>query len=108
MIERIVRALLVAHGKTITLDQIGEAIGIQAVTPAQIEDIIYRLERAGRTVATPSGGDGEASLKRVLDAARELTNELGLRPTVAQISERAGLEESHVRHALSLAKVIAR
>jgi hypothetical protein len=109
-LKAIVEALLAASedAREITLDAIGEAIGTRAITPEEIDAIIRALEAAGRTVSGPAGGDGEARLKAVLTAARELRPELGRAPTVGEIAARSGLGEDQVRHALALAKVMQR
>ncbi len=103
MIDDIVRKLLTTHGAEITLDQIGEAIGTRLVTPPQIEQIIDTLEKKGRRVITPAGGEGESHLKRVLAARRELG-----KSTIAEIAAHTGLTDAEVRHALELAKIMQR
>jgi hypothetical protein len=109
-LKAIVTELLAASEGTraIALDAIGEAIGTRAITPEEIEGIMKALEAAGRSVVGPAGGDGEARLKAVLTAARELRPALGRAPTVGEIAARSGLEEEQVRHALALAKVMQR
>lgn len=103
IIDDVVRKLLVAHGAEITLDQIGEAIGTRLATPPEIEAIIDALEKKGRKVVTPRGGEGELHLKKVLDARRALG-----KASIADLAAHTGLTESEVRHALELAKVMQR
>jgi hypothetical protein len=97
-----------APGDAITLDAIGEAIGARRVGQDEIDEMLSTIEARGRIVTTPAGGQGEARLKRVLEAARALRAELGRAPRAAQIAERAGLTPSEVEHALALAKIIQR
>ena len=110
---RVVDALLTAaplgDGEaTVTLDAIGEAIGVLAVSQDEIDEIMHALEGAGRSGVGPEGANNEATLGRVLDVARVLRAESGKAPTPAQIAARSGLPEERVRHALALARVIAK
>ena len=101
--KAIIAALLAKFPSDITLDQIGEEIGIRAVTPPQIEAIIDTLEKKGRRVLTPPGGNGEANLKKVLAARRELG-----KASVSDLAAHTGLSEEQIRQALELAKVMQR
>lgn len=109
-LQSIVDALLAASASSgeITLDAIGEAIGARPITSEEIDAMITALEREGRNVVGPQGGDGEARLKAVVTAARALAPELGRKPTVSEIAARAGLSASDVHHALALLKVMQR
>jgi len=91
---------------TVSLDDIGAALGSRAVTPDEIDGMMAELEAAGRSIVGPEGG-GTARLKRVLDEARALTS-TGRRPTLALLSARTGLTSEEVRQALALAKVMQR
>lgn len=106
----IVEALLAASEATheIALDAIGDAIGVRAITPEEIDAIMTSLEAEGRRIVGPTGGEGEAHLRAVVAAARALTPELGRRPTVGEIAERSGLAPLEVRHALALVRVMQR
>lgn len=95
-------------GDAIELDAVGEAIGDSAVSQDEIDLVIRTIEARGRKVSSPSGGTGEARLKTVLAAARELRTELGRAPRVAEIAARAGIDAAEVEHALALAKIIQR
>jgi hypothetical protein len=97
-----------APGDAITLDAIGEAIGARRIAQDEIDEMLSAIEARGRVVTTPPGGQGEARLKRVLDAARALRVELGRAPRADQIAERSGLTQGEVEHALALAKIIQR
>lgn len=109
-ITRLLTSLLASSegSKDVSLDEIGDAIGIMAITAEEIDQLVTELESRGRHVSGPTGGGGESRLKIVITTARILQTELGRRPKPAEISARAGLDETQVRHALALAKVIAR
>lgn len=94
-------------GGTLTIDDIGEAIGLRAVSPPEIDAMIDLLERAGRKVASPEGQRGESYLKVVVAAARALRAE-GKTPRAEDIAARTGLSREDVEHALSLVKVMQR
>lgn len=112
-LQRIVDSLLAAvptsgEGAVVTLDAIGEALGVLAVSQDEIDEMMHAIERTGRRVVGPAGAKNEVTLRTVLDVARTLRTELGKAPTPAQIAARAGLDEERVRHALALARVIAK
>ncbi|MEO6577129.1 MAG: sigma-70 domain-containing protein [Polyangiaceae bacterium] len=101
-------ALLAAHEREISLDDLGEAIGDRAASTDEIDAMISALESRGRTVGTHAGKSGVAMLRNVLDAAREVARERGKKPTHAEIAERSGLTVDEVRQALALARVMQR
>jgi hypothetical protein len=107
-LQSIVDALLEASASSneVTLDALGDAIGTRAITPPEIDAMISALEDAGRKVVGPQGGAGEDRLKKVVATARALGPELGRKPTVSEIADRAGLSVEDVRHALALLKVM--
>lgn len=107
-LERVVEALLAAHEKEISLDDLGEAIGDRAASTDEIDAMISALEGKGRTVGTHSGKSGVAMLHTVLETARAVADERGRRPTHAEIAERSGLTVDEVRQALALARVMQR
>lgn len=106
-----VLAALLESGRasgTVSLDAVGEAIGVRAASTADIEALVDALEEGGVRVSAPEGASGEASLARVLTAARALRKELGRPPNVRELALATGLDEVAVRHALGLAKVMQR
>jgi hypothetical protein len=109
-LARIVLALVEASAASgeVTLDEIGDALGVLAVSQEEIEAVLQAIEAAGRRVMGPEGGNGEATLGVVLDVARGLRLETGKAPTATQIAAKAGLPVEKVRHALALARVIAK
>lgn len=106
----VVEALARASEDTreVSLDAIGEAIGVMAVSHDEIDAMLLALEARGLRVTGPEGGGGEARLGAVLRATRALMGELGRRPSVPEIAARAELSEGEVRHALALARVMQR
>jgi uncharacterized protein YidB (DUF937 family) len=107
VLEAIVERLLAASETNITLDEVGEAIGLELVSQSEIEEILDRLERAGRRVGsvTPSI---RQHLQTVLVEARALRNEQGSSPSVAMIAQKTGLSIGEVRAALLYASVLSR
>lgn len=109
-LEEVLRELL-AMSETegeVSLDAVGEALGLHAISTDDVDAIMHALERAGRKVIGPEGGGGEERLRVVVATARTLVAELGRRPTAAEIADRSGLSAEQVRHALGLAKVMQR
>ena len=94
--------------REVTLDEVGEAIGVAAVSFEDVEALLGALEGAGRRVRGPEGARGVGNLRRVLPEARALATSLGRRPTLAELAARTGLSEDDVRHALALGRVMGR
>ena len=86
-LERMVGVLLPAGPRSITLDEIGDAIGTEAVGADLVEALIDRLQALGAEIAGEEGGDLTGLLREVLGCARLLRNE-GLPPSPQNISER--------------------
>jgi hypothetical protein len=109
-LEDVVAALLLGseRSREVTLDAIGEAIGLRAVSHEDVDGILHALEARGRRILAPEGGGGEERLRTVVVTARALSSELGRRPAIAEIAARSGLAEGEVRQALFLARVIQR
>ena len=102
---------LVAESKTtrqVSLDALGQAIGIQNVSYAEIDAMITALEARNRRVEATSEGRGEEYLRLVVEAVRTLSRELGRRPSLAEIALRTALSLDQVRYALLLARIMQR
>ncbi len=103
---------------TLTLDELGEAIGLLPAGADEIEIMITALEQAGLRVVSGRGEPqvrraaersvGEALLAKTLEAARALRVETGRVARVSEVAERAGLSVAEVEHALSLARIMQR
>lgn len=109
-IERILQALLVnsESSRVVTLDEMGEALGTEVASADEVDALIAQLEAKGRVVTSPPEGDVQERLRRVLQAARELRGVLARKPTPPEIADRTGLDESAVRAALMLGRVMGR
>ncbi len=107
-LERLVNRLLAGSTTEISLDALGAAVGDVAVSTDELDAMISALEAKGRTVGTHSGKSGVAMLHSVLEAAREISEERGKKPTQTEIAERSGLTLDEVRQALALARVMQR
>ena len=107
-LQEIVERLLQEHADQITLDQIGDAIGVRAVSTGEVDAMIDALEAAGREVAAGDKPRGEEHLHQVIRSIRELSAQLGRRPSQAEIAEHAGLTAADVSHALQLARIMQR
>jgi hypothetical protein len=92
----------------LTLDELGDAIGVIAVSIDDVDALLSALEAEGRTVVGPEGARGVGSLLKVLPAVRALAARLGRRPTLAELIAETGLSEADVRHALALGRVMGR
>ena len=92
----------------ISIDVIGDAIGVRAVSVQEVDAIVQALEDAGRTVVGAGELRGEESLRAVLGSIRSLTGALGRKPSQAEIAEHAGLSIEQVRHALFLVRIMQR
>jgi hypothetical protein len=94
--------------RRLTLDAVGDAIGLVPVSTDDVSALLAALEKAGRDVVGPEGARGADNLKRVLPAARALGATLARRPTLAEIARETGLSEDDVRHAIALGRVMGR
>lgn len=103
-------ALLAASEDTRTLDidAIGEALGTEVATGADVEAVFDALETAGRTIVSPEGGYLKGRLGDVLTAARAIAAATGRRATIAAIAAATHLREDEVRHALAFGRILGR
>jgi hypothetical protein len=97
-----------AASKTVSLDAMGEAIGLVPVSSEDVDALMTALEAAGRQVVGPEGARGVANLQRVIPAARALSATLGRAPTVDELASETGIAVDDVRHALALGRVMGR
>ena len=108
-VQVVIDALLAESedSREVALDRVGEAIGAQPFTSAEVEAVIVALEEAGRAVTAPRA-TARVDLKVVLAAARTIERETGRRPGVDAIAEKTGLSPDAVRQALGLGRVMGR
>lgn len=97
--------LLPDGARTLTLDEVGEAIGDRATGADEVELLLSALERAGATIVEASGEGLPELLRRVLVSAREIRG-LGGNPSPTSISAHSGISVRAVRVALLYADVI--
>ena len=109
-LRAVVDALLARSEDTrqVTIDEVGEALGTEQATGADVELIFDALEAAGRTIASPEDGDLKERLRVVLVAARSIAATEGRRATMAEIAKATGLGEDRVRHALAFGRILGR
>jgi hypothetical protein len=109
-LSRIVNAIVekTDAAATISIDALGEAIGLEVASAADVDEMITLLEKSGLHVDARGGARGENNLRIVLAEARAIARETGARATVSFIAERTGLSIEEVNHALALAKVMQR
>lgn len=108
VVERLLQESQASGSDQISLDQLGDAVGTLAVSTADVDAMIEAIERAGRVVAAGEKPRGEEHLHLVIRSIRELTTQLGRRPTQPEIAEHAGLTQTDVSHALQLARIMQR
>lgn len=97
-----------AASMTVSLDAMGEAIGLVPVSTDEVDALMTALENAGRRIVGPEGARGVGNLRRVIPAARALAATLGRKPTLGEIAAETGIGEDDVRHALALGRVMGR
>ena len=109
-VRAVIHALLAASedSRRVPLDAIGDALGAQAFTQAEIERVVDALEAAGRAVIGPAPGALASDLRAVLVAARAFAGRTGRNATVDELAAETGLPADAVRAALGLARVLGR
>lgn len=98
---------LLALSRTLTLDEVAEAIGELAITSDEIDELLSELEAKTSIDSDPPLGARE-SLGRVLSSARALKAELGRAPAPDELAKHAGLSRESVRLALLYARTLSR
>lgn len=106
-IAAILERLLNRKGRTLTLDTIGEAIGTEQISQAEIEELFQSLEEAGREIDA-TAPDVRLHLELVVREARRLRARHGSNPDVRALAEATKLTPSEVRTALLYASVLGR
>jgi hypothetical protein len=104
---RIVARLLRDGHEIVTLDDIGEAIGVDLASPDRIEAIFGALEARSIEIRASESSSLPELLHRVLGAARSLRQK-GLASTPAAIAQELQISSREVRVALLYAEVLSR
>jgi hypothetical protein len=107
IISIILQRLLAPGCRTISLDEIGDAIGAEAISQTEIEALLDALEQAGNQVGGPSPSIKE-HLRAVLREARAIRERSQTPPHARDIALATGLSVSDVRAALLYASVLSR
>jgi hypothetical protein len=97
-----------APGSALSIDALGDAIGARSVSTQDLELLFDALEVRGIEVSAPRGLPLEACLGRVVMASAALQRSHGRRPTLAEVASHAELDETDVRHALALLRIMQR
>lgn len=105
-IARMVVQLLPDGPRALTLDEIGDVVGTQAVGADLIEALIDHLQALGATISGQGGDDLPGLLREVIACAQKLRAE-GRAPSPQNISEMTGLSVRAIRVALLYAKVLS-
>lgn len=101
-------ALLSRGGpRPISLDEIGEAIGVRFAEPESIDRLLSLLEQAGFAVEVPGGLDLGQRLVLVLSTARALRRE-GAVAGLGEIAAKLGWTVRETRTVLLYGEVLSR
>lgn len=106
-LDSILERLGIPGRTSVSLDEIGEAIGGDWVTPLDIERVFEAIESHGARVGDEARASLAPLLGQVLKAARALRVAGGV-VTPSSVAAASGLEEREVRVALLYAEVLAR
>ncbi len=98
---------LIARRRSLTLDEVAEAIGELAISSDEIDELLAAVEAHASVDSAPPVGARD-SLTRVLSSARVLKGELGRAPLPAEIAAHSGLSHESVRLALLYARTLSR
>ncbi len=100
---------LAEKGESVSLDDVGDALGHRAILVTDIEQLLFSLDLRGIKVKEVDDAQSVPDyLAAVLGAARQLRALHTRIPSVIEIAEHAGLPERAVRMALLFATVMSR
>lgn len=108
VLTRLVDELAAPGPRSITLDELGDAIGAAAISVEEIDLVITTLEERGIAVGDEPARPASTHLGTVLRAARQLRSELGRTPSPEEIAQRSDLSTDEVRLALFAAQILQR
>jgi hypothetical protein len=106
-LQRLFEAIMKAHPKGLTLDELSDELASEPVGYAEIDELIGALEDAGVDLSAEPPARAE-DLGKVLAAVRAHTSATGKRPTPAEIATRAGLTPAEVMRALRFGRSMGR
>lgn len=107
-IEDVLHRLLSGGTRSISLDEVSEAVGTMAITQAEIAMILDGLESRGCVVGDDVHEAPSIDLIPTLRAARELRDRLRRTPRVDEIAAHAHLDPQAVRRALFFSVIVQR
>ena len=107
VIVAILERLLKSNDRSLSLDSIGEAIGVEQISQAEIEELFDSLETSGRQIDVQVP-DVRLHLNLVLREARRLREQQQSNPDVKALAKATRLTEAEVRTALLYASVLGR
>ncbi len=105
-IAAILDRLLKCKDASLSLDTIGDAIGAEQISQAEIEELFHSLEAAGRAVDA-TAPNVRLHLVLVLREARRLRELHHSNPDVKTLAQATKLTEREVRAALLYASVLS-
>ena len=106
-VAAILEGLLKSKDHSLSLDTIGEAIGTEQISQAEIEALFQSIEAAGRQIDAQVP-DVRLHLNLVLREARRLREQHQSNPDVKALAGATNLTEREVRTALLYASVLGR
>ena len=80
----------------VDLNEVARVIGLRSVSYEEVERIVDALEAQGLCVGEDLSAVDVETLRRLMDAARELRQELGRPPSGAELGAKTGLPEATV------------
>jgi hypothetical protein len=102
VLERVLDDLLARYREAghVHLDDLAAAIGVNAVSQDEVDELVSRLEAEGLRVGEDLDERDMPWISDVLASARRLAAALGRRPTVDEIAADCGKPARAVRRAL--------
>ena len=104
-IDEVATNLLAGGARSLSLDEVGDALGDRAVGADEVEKLLQRLESHGARIDNFVSEGLAPLLKQVISFAREL-REQGHNPSPSLIAKTSGLTVREVRVALLYFDVI--
>jgi methylmalonyl-CoA mutase N-terminal domain/subunit len=106
-VERWFQALKARGQASVSIDEVGEAIGNDLATTEDIDALFSALEALGIAIRVDGSATPPVLLRAVLSCARSLKDK-GERPTAENVARTLGKSLGEVRSALLYAQVLQR